>query len=77
MAQARLFEATFDLVSCALALLDGHGRILKVNRAFTELFGYALPELMGIAFQALVHGAEGERLPGCLADRVTELCYRR
>lgn len=77
MAQARLFEATFDLVSCALALLDGHGRILKVNRAFTELFGYALPELIGIAFQALVHGAEGERLPGCLADRVTELCYRR
>ncbi|HJR29619.1 MAG TPA: PAS domain-containing protein, partial [Pseudomonas sp.] len=50
MAQTPLFGATFDLVSCALVLLDDRGWILKVNTAFTELFGYPPADLSGVAF---------------------------
>ncbi|WP_260954625.1 PAS domain S-box protein [Pseudomonas citri] len=77
MAPPRLFDATFDLVSCALALLDGEGRILKVNRPFAELFGYALAELPGVAFQGLMHEVEGEGLAACFAVQPRKLLYRR
>ncbi|WP_454835435.1 PAS domain S-box protein [Pseudomonas lini] len=85
MAQSRLFEATFDLVSCALVLFDDQGQILKVNGAFTELLGYALVQLSGVRFQQLLHSSSGESLqvvegrvlPADFADRPVELCYRR
>ncbi|UZE21536.1 PAS domain S-box protein [Pseudomonas sp. B21-056] len=84
MVHPRLFEATFDMVSCALVLLDGQGRILKVNGAFAELFGYAGSELTGSHFQGLLHGTEGERLQTMhgpdlstwFADRSVDLRYR-
>lgn len=85
MAQSRLFGATFDLVSSALVLLDGQGRILKVNGAFSELFGYTFPELLDISFLELLHCSDREDLqalhgqawPSCLADLPLELRYRR
>jgi PAS domain S-box-containing protein len=85
MAQSQLFEATFDLVSSALVVLDDQGQILKVNGAFAELFGYSLPELLSIPFPELLHCTDresqqvlhGEVFPFCLADRPLQLCYRR
>lgn len=84
-AQSQLFEATFGLVSSALVLLDGQGRIMKVNGAFAELLGYTLPELLGTPFLELLHGTDREAqqalhglaLPACLADLPLELRYRR
>lgn len=58
IAQAQLFDATFELVSSALVLLDGQGRMLKVNDAFAELFGYSLPELLGAPFSELLDPTE-------------------
>ncbi|SDB11171.1 PAS domain S-box-containing protein [Pseudomonas sp. NFACC23-1] len=81
IAQAQLFDATFELVSSALVLLDGQGRMLKVNDAFAELFGYSLPELLGAPFSELLDPTEwlsrkpqdGQalliHLPGSLVDR--------
>ena len=82
--QSQLFETTFDLLSSALVLLDGRGRILKVNGAFTELFGYRLPELLDTPFLELLHCIDREELqashskalPSCLADAPLELRYR-
>jgi PAS domain S-box-containing protein len=84
-AQSQLFEATFGLVSAALVLLDGQGRILKINGAFAELLGYTPPELLGSPFLELLHYTDredlqalhGQALPACLADRPLELRYRR
>ncbi|NVZ99186.1 PAS domain S-box protein [Pseudomonas gingeri] len=53
--QSQLFEATFDLVSSALVLLNDQREILKANGAFSELLGYTLPELLGAPFSSLLH----------------------
>lgn len=84
MAQSQLFAATFDLVSCALVLLDDQGRIVKVNGAFSELFGYILADLSGAPFDELLHQADhlvsqdvqGQDLPWGLVGHATELSYR-
>lgn len=83
MAQSQLFGATFDLVSCALILLDKHARILKVNTAFTELFDYTLADLSGVPFRELLHPADrvvgqavhGQVFPWSLVDHPAELFY--
>ncbi|UZD98319.1 PAS domain S-box protein [Pseudomonas corrugata] len=84
MAQSQLFRATFDLVSCALVLLDEQGRVLKVNTAFTELFGHTLADVSGETFLELLHQSErlvaetvvGQPLPWGLVDQPVELSYR-
>jgi PAS domain S-box-containing protein len=84
-AHPQLFEATFDLVSCALVLLDDQGKILKVNGAFAELLGYTLPELLGLPFSRLLHctGREEQQTlyrqisPAHLGDGPLELHFRR
>ncbi|KIH83791.1 Sensory box histidine kinase/response regulator [Pseudomonas batumici] len=84
-AQSQLFLATFDLVSCAMVLLDDQGRMLKVNGAFAQLLGYALPELLGKPFLDLLQCTDRENLqalqgtgtPADLTDLPLELRYRR
>ncbi|MGJ7512992.1 PAS domain S-box protein [Pseudomonas baetica] len=84
MAQSPLFEATFELVSCALVLLDDLGRILKVNTVFIEQFGYSAADLSGVPFAELIHPADrvvpnavkGHVLPWRLVDQPDELSYR-
>ncbi|WP_338524830.1 PAS domain S-box protein [Pseudomonas batumici] len=82
--QSQLFLATFDLVSSALVLLDEQGRMLKVNGAFAQLLGYALPELLGKPFLDLLQCPDRENLqalqgtgtPADLTDLSLELRYR-
>ncbi|WP_339491904.1 PAS domain S-box protein [Pseudomonas rhizophila] len=85
LAQARLFDAVFDLVSAALVLLDGQGRILKANGVFAELFGYAPAQLPGLDIQTLLcdpddrfaRAVDGRIVPAHLAGGAVELHYRR
>ena len=82
--QSQLFDATFDLASTALVLLDHQGRMLKVNGAFAELLGYAIAKLLGKPLLDFLHPADreqlqaqhGQALPGSLAGLPLELRYR-
>lgn len=81
--QSQLFDATFNLVSCALVILDDQERISSVNAAFTQLLGYTPAQVLQTPFVELLHPAEpvvrlavdGQVLPG-LVDRPVELSYR-
>lgn len=48
------FERLFEHAPVAVALSDGAGRILRVNRRFTALFGYRQEELAGQAIDDLI-----------------------
>jgi PAS domain S-box-containing protein len=84
MVHARLFDAVFDLVSAALVLLDGQGRILKANGVFAELLGYAPAQLLAVEFQTLLQdpggqfprAVDGRVLPAHFASGPVELRYR-
>lgn len=59
-------EQLFDGAPAAVALVDNDGRILRVNRHFTELFGYAQEEVLGRSIDQLLapqgYLEEAERL---------------
>ncbi len=74
---AQLFEATFDLASSALVLLDQQGRIMQANEAFAELFGYARAALPGNPLCNFLHSSDRDRLqPPNPADFPLELRYQ-
>lgn len=76
-APSQLFEATFDLASSALVLLDRQGRIVQVNDAFAELFGYARAALSGKPLLDFLHPTDRDRLHDPTpADFPLELRYR-
>ena len=54
-AAGRRFEQLFEDAPIGMALQDGDGRYLQVNRALCELFGRSSDELLGMRFQELVH----------------------
>ena len=43
----RQWEATFDALSEGIALVDEHGRLLRMNTGFAQLTGEVLPALVG------------------------------
>lgn len=43
----RLAAAVFTHVSQAIVITDGNAQILRINRAFTEAFGYSVEEAVG------------------------------
>jgi PAS domain S-box-containing protein len=49
-----LFLRLFELVPVGVALLDAEGRVLRVNRAFGELFGYPGEWLVGRDLAAVI-----------------------
>jgi diguanylate cyclase (GGDEF)-like protein/PAS domain S-box-containing protein len=59
-------ERLFDGAPEAVVLVDNQGRILRVNRRFTELFGYPQEEILGLSVDRLLapegYVEEAERL---------------
>ena len=60
-AAGRRFEQLFEDAPIGMALQDGDGRYLHVNRAFCELFGRSSDELLEMRLQELVHPADLDR----------------
>jgi PAS domain S-box-containing protein len=65
------FEKLFELAPEAIVLRDIHNRVLRANREFTELFGFALEESLGRNINDLIlpdeFRAESEILREALA----------
>lgn len=57
VAQLRLNAKVFEESSDGIVICDGHNRILAVNRAFTDITGYALAEVAGRNPRFLASGA--------------------
>jgi PAS domain S-box-containing protein len=53
-----LLKQVLDTSSVAIFIVDKSGRITLANRRMTEMFGYALDELVGNEYVALVHPLE-------------------
>jgi len=51
-----LIQAVFDASSQAVLAIDGDGRIQLANAVVTQIFGYAMEELMGERFAMLLPG---------------------
>jgi len=45
--EGRLAAAVFAQVSQPIVVTDGESRVLRINHAFTEAFGYSLEEILG------------------------------
>ena len=77
------FAALFENAPEAIALLDEHDHIIRSNRQFTTLFGYAHQEAVGRSINELIvpreFVEEGERLTAKVAtgESISEEAQRR
>lgn len=61
---AKEWRRTFDSITDGVSILDSHARLLKVNRAFADIFKKKPQELIGKTCCELVHGT-AVPVPGC------------
>ena len=54
---AQQWRSTFDGISDIVCLLDRQGRILKCNKAMTDLLGKPFSEIINRTHLEIVHGA--------------------
>ncbi|HMK75664.1 MAG TPA: PAS domain S-box protein, partial [Thermodesulfobacteriota bacterium] len=54
---AQQWRTTFDGISDVVCLLDGQGRILKCNKAMTDLLGKPFSEIINRTHLEILHGA--------------------
>ena len=57
-ATSRPFDLSFELASVGLAILDLDGRLVRVNKAMTQLLGYSEDALEGRSFLDVAHQAD-------------------
>jgi PAS domain S-box-containing protein len=67
-AQVRELRAALEDAVEAICRVDADGSILSVNRAFTQLTGYAAEDIVGRSWEGLVAGADRGALRGDLAE---------
>ncbi len=60
------FRSAFSYAPIGMALVAPEGRFLQVNRALSEILGYAEPEFLATTFQAITH-------PDDLADSLSAI----
>jgi two-component system cell cycle sensor histidine kinase/response regulator CckA len=63
---ARQWHATFDALSDALVVLDQAARIIRCNRAMTQLLRRELPDLVGLLYSDVLREAFGRADSECL-----------
>ena len=66
---AQQWRTTFDAISEATCLLDMEGKILRCNKAMTNLLGKSFEEIIGGTCWELVHGTS-EPVEGCPVGRM-------
>jgi PAS domain S-box-containing protein len=75
--EARELHAILDTATDGVAVLDGEGRILSLNRSAEALFGYDQNEVAGEPFTILIakesHAAANDYLAGLKSDNVASL----
>jgi PAS domain S-box-containing protein len=64
---ARQWQATFDAIDDAVALLDRGGQLVRANRALAELLGLPAGEVLGHPFEELLGQAFGAAASGLVA----------
>ena len=52
------FRSAFDYATIGMAVVSAEGRWVQVNRSLCDLFGYPEPELLGLDFRLVTHGAD-------------------
>ncbi len=70
--ESAYLEQLFEGAPAAVALLDNAGRILRVNREFTRLFGYQREEVIGRELDPLIAPGERQEEAVSLTRRVAE-----
>jgi len=65
-------DELFALVPEAIAMVDGHGRLMRVNSEFSRIFGYSTDEATGRTLHELVVPEDLRRESVEFAKRVTE-----
>jgi diguanylate cyclase (GGDEF)-like protein/PAS domain S-box-containing protein len=70
--ESAYLEQLFEGAPAAVVLLDNEGRILKVNREFTRLFGYEREEVVGRELDPLIAPGEHQDEAAALTRRVAE-----
>jgi len=72
---ARQWHATFDAISDTICLLDLEGKVLRCNKAMTELTGKPFSEIIGHPCWELMDGTP-EPIAGCPVERMKETLSR-
>ncbi|WP_238120751.1 MULTISPECIES: EAL domain-containing protein [unclassified Xanthobacter] len=70
--QLRILSLVAETTGRIVLVTDSHARIVYVNHAFTEMFGYALPDVAGtLPFDRLSKDHEHRELSEGLVERLT------
>jgi PAS domain S-box-containing protein len=62
LSQSDFFQTALETLPIAMAIADRKGRIVWLNQAFTDLTGYAAPELVGRNLRVLKSGQHAANL---------------
>lgn len=60
-ASAELFRGAFEDTGVAMVLTDLNNRFIRVNPAFARMFGYTVPEMLGMALADVTHPSDLNR----------------
>ncbi|MGZ4779218.1 MAG: MHYT domain-containing protein [Thermoanaerobaculia bacterium] len=67
--QRALLDELFEQAPQAVALMRGDGRVVRINREFTRMFGYSAGEALGRRLEDLILGPESREPPEITARR--------
>lgn len=62
------FRSFFENTAAGIVVTDANGRLLMVNRAFADMLGYEVPEMIGRSIRDLAHPDQNHLDPRVLAD---------
>ena len=69
------WRSTFDAIRDAVSVIDGEGKVIRCNKAMSDLLGKPFPEIIGQKCQELMI-ATPTAIAGCPIDRMKETRQR-